>query len=449
MGERRHGILRYARALSGTAALALLCALGAFVVADREDRDPAPFQRVLDRQAAALRAGDERGFLDAVDPQAPRHRGAQRQVFHNLRRLPLSTWAYEVREVAAPQRGGGSGGSAGSGTAEGNAEGSAQGDTVTVEAVLRYRLADFDQVTTTATERFRFVRRDGGWRIADEASGSDSQLWEQGTMTVVRGAHSLVLGVGRDRAELRALADAADRAVPAVAGTWPDGWSRRTVLEAPASVRQMARLLGTPAADSGTYAGIAAVTTGEAGGASRAGGGRAPADRIVVNPSAYGLLSEEGRQVVLTHETTHVATRRQTTSATPLWLSEGIADWAGYRRSRLAPREAAPELARALAGRTADGGTAPALRALPADADFRFGNDPAGLARAYEGGWLACRMVAEEWGSEKLLALYARAGRAHGGGRPDADAALRSVLGVGKEEFTERWRAYTIRVLEP
>lgn len=441
MGARRHGILRYARALSGTAALALLCALGAFVVADRDGRDPAPFQRVLDRQAAALRAGDERGYLDAVDPQAPRHRGAQRQVFRNLRRLPLSGWAYEVREVAAPQRGDGSGAGAGSGTAEGS--------TVTVEAALRYRLADYDQVTTTATERFRFVRREGGWRIADEVSGSDSQLWEQGAMTVVRGAHSLVMGVGRDRTELRALAEAADRAVPAVAGTWPDGWSRRTVLEAPASVRQMARLLGTPAADSGTYAGIAAVTTGEAGGTSRTGGGDAPADRIVVNPQAYGLLSDEGRQVVLTHETTHVATRRQTTSATPLWLSEGIADWAGYRRSQLAPREAAPELARALAGRTADGGTAPALRALPTDADFRFGNDPAGLARAYEGGWLACRMVAEEWGAEKLLALYARAGRAHGGGRPDPDAALRSVLGVGKAQFTERWRAYATRVLGP
>ncbi|MEU3193830.1 hypothetical protein ABZ686_25105, partial [Streptomyces sp. NPDC006992] len=409
------------------------------LLSDRDGQDPAPFQRVLDRQAAALRAGDERGYLDAVDPQAPRHRGAQRQAFHNLRRLPLSSWAYEVREVAAPQRDGGEAG--GSGTAA--------GDTVTVEAALRYRLADYDRVTTTATERFRFVRRESGWRIAGEASGSDSQLWEQGAMTVVRGAHSLVMGVGRDRTELRALAEAADRAVPAVAGTWPDGWSRRTVLEAPASARQMARLLGTPAADSGTYAGIAAVTTGEAGGASRTGGGDAPADRIVVNPQTYGLLSEEGRHVVLTHETTHVATRRQTTSATPLWLSEGIADWAGYRRSHLAPREAAPELARALAGRTADGGTAPALRALPTDADFRFGNDPAGLARAYEGGWLACRMVAEEWGAEKLLALYTRAGRANGGGRPDPDAALRSVLGVGKAQFTERWRAYATRVLEP
>ncbi|MBQ1160015.1 hypothetical protein KBZ21_18190 [Streptomyces sp. A73] len=410
MGERRQW-MRYGRALSGTAALALLCGLGACVRAD--GRQHAPFQQILDRQAAAVRTGDEHGYLAPVDPGAPDHRDAQRQVFRNLRKLPLAEWSYDVREVTERDR------------------------AATVEATLRYRFAGYDPVTTTDTERLRFVRRDGAWHLAAEAPGSDRQLWEQGAMTVVRGEHSLVLGVGRQRSVLRALADAADRAVPAVARTWPDAWSRKTVLEAPASTRQMARLLGPPGANSRTYAGMAAVTTGEATGAP----GTDP-DRIVVNPRAYGLLSEEGRQVVLAHETTHVATRRQTTSATPLWLSEGIADWAGYRGSRLTPREAAPELARAVADRQLP-------NALPSDDDFRFGNDPDALASAYESGWLACRMIAEEWGTGELLALYERAGREHKGGRPDADAALRSVLGTGQAEFTERWQAYLRRQLAP
>jgi hypothetical protein len=55
----------------------------------------------------------------------------------------------------------------------------------------------------------------------------------------------------------------------------------------------MAGLLGST---DGDYRGIAAVTTGEAGGA-----GAAPADRVIVNPDAYGLLGDFGRQVVLTH----------------------------------------------------------------------------------------------------------------------------------------------------
>ncbi|MGP3988541.1 hypothetical protein [Streptomyces sp. 3N207] len=400
MGEKRQPT-RYGRALSGTAALALLCALGASARTAGHDPDHVPFQRTLDQQAAALRSGDESGYLTAVDAG---HRGEQRQVFRNLCRLPLSAWSYDVRKVTAKSD-----------------------RAATVEAALRYRLAGYDRASTTATERLRFVRRDGAWRIASEASGSDTQLWEQGTMTVVRGRHSLVLGVGRDRSELRALATAADHAVPGVAKTWPSGWTRRTVLEAPASTKQLARLLGSPAANSPTYAGIAAVTTGEAG------AGAGPGDRIVVNPKAYGLLSAEGRRVVLTHETTHVATRRQTTSATPLWLSEGIADWAGYRHSHLSPREAAPELARA----------ASAPRTLPSDDDFHFGNDPTELARAYEGGWLACRMIAEQWGPDKLIAFYDRAGR------ENADAALRSVLGVSEREFTGRWRTYVLRQLHP
>ncbi|MGI5351935.1 hypothetical protein ACQEU8_27660 [Streptomyces sp. CA-250714] len=404
MGTRRQRF-RYGRALSGTAALALLCGLGACLGTAGRGHDHGPFQHTLDRQAAALRGGDEPGYLTAVDPG---HRGEQRRAFHNLRRLPLAEWSYDVRKVTKAH------------------------DIATVEATLRYRLAGYDRVASTATERLRFVRRDGAWRIAAEASGSDAQLWEQGTMTVVRGSHSLVLGVGRKRSELRALADAADRAVPAVTATWPDGWSRRPVLEAPASTRQMARLLGSPAANSRTYAGIAAVTTGEVTGAARS-----DADRIVVNPRAYGLLSEEGRQVVLTHETTHVATRRQTTPATPLWLSEGIADWSGYRRSQLTPKEAAPELARA----------PDEAHTLPSDGDFHFGNDPAALARAYEGSWLACRMIAEQWGTGKLLALYEQAGRENDGKRPDANAALRSVLGISEKEFTDRWRTYVLQQL--
>lgn len=96
----------------------------------------------------------------------------------------------------------------------------------------------------------------------------------------------------------------------------------------------MAGLLGSPAS---SYRGIAAVTTGETGGREHA-----PADRIIVNPDAYGLLGSLGKQVVLTHETTHVATRADTTSATPLWLSEGYADWVGYRGSGRTAAQAAP-----------------------------------------------------------------------------------------------------------
>ncbi|MFU0243189.1 hypothetical protein ACKI1J_46835, partial [Streptomyces scabiei] len=227
-------------------------------------------------------------------------------------------------------------------------------------------------------------------------------------------------------AMLRRFADLADRAVPAVSDAWDGDWSRRVVVVVPRSVEGMAGLLGSPAS---SYRGIAAVTTGETGGREHA-----PADRIIVNPDAYGLLGTLGKQVVLTHETTHVATRADTTSATPLWLSEGYADWAGYRGTGRTAAQAAPELADAVAE-----GRMPAR--LPTDEDFGFTAEAEQLARAYEGGWLACRMIAEQWGEDRLDAFY-RAVGAHDDRTGAVEDALHTVLGTTEQDFTAHWREY-------
>ncbi len=155
---------------------------------------------------------------------------------------------------------------------------------------------------------------------------------------------------------------------------------------------------------------------------------------MLVNPEAYAVLGDAGKQVVLTHETTHVATRADTTAATPLWLSEGYADWIGYLGTGRTPAEIAPELARAVRdGEVPD--------SLPGDEDFAFTREPTRLARAYEGGWLACRMIAERWGVDRLSAFY-RAVGAHGKRAGAVEEALRKVLGTTPEEFTARWRDY-------
>jgi hypothetical protein len=188
----------------------------------------------------------------------------------------------------------------------------------------------------------------------------------------------------------------------------------------------MAGLLGSPAAD---YKGIAAVTTGEAGGS-----GQAPADRVVVNPDAYALLGDLGKQVVLTHETTHVATRAHTTPSTPLWLSEGYADWIGYLGTGRTPTEVAPELTRAV-----QNGQIPT--ALPTDKDFGFTSDPAKLAQAYESGWLACRMIAAHWDTPHLDAFYRTVG-SHPQRAGAIETALKKELGTTLEAFTAQWREY-------
>ncbi|MFD8211905.1 hypothetical protein ACFV2S_36620 [Streptomyces sp. NPDC059695] len=359
-------------------------------------------QSLLDRHARALLDRDEPGYLAALDPAlAP----AARTEFGRLAKIPLGGWSYRVTDV--------------DGAGEGRA---------TARAELDYRLRGYDSGPATTERVLDLVERDGRWYVTGDraAEGAPQQLWQQGEVTTVTGARSLVLGVGQSRDRLREIAAAADRAVPAVGNAWNGDWAGRVVVLVPASIDAMGRLLGGPA---DSYRGIAAVTTGRAG-----GGPAAPADRVIVNPDAYAVLGAFGRQVVLTHETTHVATRVQTTKATPVWLSEGFADWVAYRGTGRTAGQAAPELRRAVLA-----GDLPAE--LPDDAAFAFGGDAESLARAYEGGWLACELIADRWGEEKLTAFY-RAVGAHPARDGAVEKALRDVLDTTPAQFTADWRAY-------
>ncbi|MFJ6082085.1 hypothetical protein ACIQI8_11830 [Streptomyces sp. NPDC092369] len=382
---------------SGAVALVLLlvCLVGCggkpAATTDRKD-----LQRVLDRRASAVLDRDRTAFL----------RTGALSWFENLRGVPLASWSYRV--TALHQSG---------------------DTTATADVELRYQVQGYDKAPVTAGRTLTLSReQDGQWYVDAEtpAEKSAQQLWDQGEVAVVRGAHSLVLGVGQTSEALHRYADLADRAVPAVTGAWGPDWVGHVVVLVPKSLDGMAGLLGSPAS---SYRGIAAVTTGEVGGAPNA-----PADRVIVNPDAYAVLGALGKQVVLTHETTHVATRAHTSAATPLWLSEGYADWVGYRGTGRTPDQAAPELARAVADDEVP-------QALPTDRDFGFSGDATKLAQAYEGGWLACRMIAGKWGEAKLGEFYRAVGD-HRTRAGSVEGALKKVLGTTPEEFTEAWREY-------
>jgi hypothetical protein len=380
-------------------------------------------RRLLDQRAAAVLHHDRAAFLAGIDPRATGFLAEQRRMFGNLADVPLATWSYRlVSDHAFPLP------PAADGTRRAAAE-----------VRLRYRLSGYDAEPVVSAAFLTLARRGGRWYVAGDDDGAasgrhtDVQLWDQGRVTVVRGAHSLVLGLGPG-ASLRAYAADADRAVPEAVHAWGNGWPGKVVVEAPASLAQMAALLGgTPDG----YREIAAVTTGEPGttaaGTSGRGPVRAPADRVIINPEAFGGLSGFGRQVVLTHETAHVATRSSTNGHTPLWLSEGIADWVAYRTSGRGARQIAPELA-------ADAAAGRLPSALPDTDDF--GTTADRLAQAYEGGWLACRMIADQWSPEQLTGFYRAV--AEGGG---LDSRLRSSLGLTLTEFTARWRDYVAREL--
>ncbi|MGW6707151.1 hypothetical protein ACWGDE_19970 [Streptomyces sp. NPDC054956] len=327
-----------------------------------------------------------------------------------LAAIPLEDWSYEVTSVRE------------------------DGVRAFARAELRYRLTGYDAAPAGSAREVELTRDGAGggpaaasagsggtWTVTADrpAPGAPPQLWDQGPVTVERGAHALVLGgAGQSPAALSAIAAEADLAVPAASAAWPRPWAGRVVVLVPGSLDAMAALLGRPADE---YRGLGAVTTG------RTGGGPAPADRVVVNPEGYAQLTGEGRQVILTHETTHVATRAATTAKTPLWLSEGFADWAAYRTGTRTPAETAPALARAVRRGDLPG-------ALPANEAFAFGGDAEALARAYEGSWMACRLIARRWGDAALVSLYERAGL------DSLPEATDRTLGTDPTALTRAWQ---------
>ena len=410
-GARRRPASRRAATL---AACGLLLAGGCTVgsghpAVTRTPGDPA-VRALLARQSAAVLHHDRAAFLAGVDPHATRFRARQQKVFADLAKVPLASWSYTLVRTGAfrlPPA----------------ADGAVR---TAAEVRLGYRLAGYDDEPVTSTAYLTLTRRGSRWYVSSDDDGApsghrtDAQLWDYGPVKVVRGKHSVVLGL-EPEATLSGYAGDADEAVVQVRNAWgTGGWPGRVVIEAPATLDQTAALLNAKAAD---YSDIAAVTTGEGGVNTDA-----PADRVILNPAAFKELSAFGRQAVLTHETTHVATREATTAHTPLWLSEGIADWVAYRTSGRTAPEIAPELA-------ADVRAGHVPERLPTDADF--GSTAKGLAQAYEGGWLACRMVADHWSPRTLTSFYRAVAR---GGT--LDARLRSAVGLDTAQFTARWRAY-------
>ena len=295
---------------------------------------------------------------------------------------------------------------------------------------LRFVDAEGTQGYADATWRFRGFDRapayaevtvglaGEGDRVAITGFGGGdriSPLWLSGPVEVRRSAGSLVLVDGTP-AEADDYATRAAAAVPVVRAVLPR-WRDGLVVEVPASVEDLDRVLD---ADAGTYDQIAAVTTSADG---QLGPG-APV-HVFVNPDVYGALEDTGAQVVMAHEATHVATDAFS-STVPLWLLEGFADYVALRDVDLPVERSASQV---LAEVRRDGPP----DALPGEAEF--GTRTADLGATYEGAWLAARLLAQDGGEDALVRFYDEVGD----GTPVA-AALSSVFGLSLRAFTDQWR---------
>lgn len=378
---------------------------------------------LLAARSTALLRRDRAGFLAGIDAASPAFRIRQAKLFDNLRAVPLGAWSYTVdpeHELS------------GAGTRLAVFHAPVWAPTVSVN----YRLAGFDSGDTAQRQYFTFVERAGRWYIGSDddfdTAGHETArgLWDFGPVVVSRTATTLVLGHPGSRVSLRTIRQAADTAIPRVSAVWGRGWAGKVVVLVPGSQAELSRILQ----ERSDFSQIAAVATSQL--AERSG--QSAVDRIIVNPPNFAKLGALGRQVVLRHEITHVASRSFTTATTPTWLAEGFADYVGYLGTGVPVAEAGHELAVDIrAGR--------APKALPGNADFGGGN--VRLAQVYEMAWLACRLIAASVGQAGLVRFYRTVGGSSGAAGSGVEDALRSQLHLTTAQFTDRWRAYLARQL--
>ncbi len=357
---------------------------------------------LLARQDRLLR----RGSLAAYRRTWEGSRSAQDRAgmtFANLRRLGVST--LNARYVAATEGIPGPNGrplDAGAWTAD-------------VE--IAWRLAGVDRADARSTLSYTFDREGGSVRVVriTARQGARMPIWLLGRLHVSRSAHALAAAM-TERAALQLGAELSRAAVD-VARVLPS-WRGDLVAYAPATDRQFESLLAT---SPGAYARIAAVTT-------TSDGSRRPDApvAIVVNPTVFDGLGPIGAHVVITHESTHVATGA-TTVTMPLWVAEGFADYVGVGAVDVPLSVSAQAALRDLRRHGLP-------RHLPSDAEFSGG----AIEVAYEQAWLAMRVIARDYGRRRLVAFYEAV--VH---RPYAvRSAVRDTLGTSLSALTQEWRTY-------
>ena len=290
-------------------------------------------------------------------------------------------------------------------------------DAWVADAELSWRIDGFDEEVSVMEVSLTLVDTPDGaaFGSTEPAYDNPAPLWLLTDLAVERSRRALVAVADGQR--LDRFAQLADRAVRDVRAVLPD-WRGGLVVEVPASQAQLDQTLDAPP---NAYDSIAAITA-------TVDGSMDPSSpvHILVNPRVYSNLGDEGAQIVMSHEATHVAVDAAT-STMPLWLLEGFADYVALARTDLPVSVTASQI---LAEVREQGPP----RSLPGPDEF----DPSNklLGTSYEAAWLACRLLAEEYGEQRLVDFYTSVDEGRSLDEAFAD------LGTTEAEFTALWRKH-------
>lgn len=256
-----------------------------------------PVRRLLETQSAALLAGDENGWMAAVDADRPALAQRYRVLFHNLHALGVVVW--QPIEIIG-----------------GASHGWSQVEIAFCLASSRCDDVGIDQFPAIHRS-LEFGEAAGRLMIVgDEEAGKTEYLpWDRTTLTALPGKRVILAGTASAAAVLRRSVAAADGAATAASVyARPDTFVPRFVVYFAASAEWTQWFGGQQRRNVAAYA-------------RPSGSGLTQFEIVVRLPLRMDL------GLILRHEMGHVVTLLKTQHKEPSWLSEGVAEYIGHNGS--------------------------------------------------------------------------------------------------------------------
>lgn len=337
-------------------------------------------QLLVEGLAAAEKAADSdavRGFLDPeastafIDGEVARTQ--------NLAGVPLESWQYRFN--AGPDVPG------------------------SVAAVLEYKIRGGDRLPTRRPLVMTLTRHGDLWFVKGFADSPSARTyrgpWDFGPTSATSTDTTVVLAHPVGDALRGRVAELLRAAVADVARATAGNWQRNVVVWLTSSDEEYSALGGTP--------GTAAATVSD-----EMVDGHVSGQRIVFSPAAAARLDHDELDVVLRHELVHVATRARTNPGTPIWVTEGFADFVAYRDHGPIEEQSGD---------------------LPVDAAF---SGPQ-ANQAYASARTVFDFVEDRCGTGAAARFYDLLA-----GGAVFEAASREVCGLDVAEFRQSWHEWTI-----
>jgi hypothetical protein len=367
-------------------------------------------QAALSAFFQAAQAGDRTAFQSSISSRDPAFPDRARQLFDNLRGLPLTSLTARLvpgRSAVSTSR-----------QAVVGTDAWVQAASVTWRLGADTSSAEHTVWLTFVPEGVRTVVAGTIDTPVGAQPGPQPSWWLGPVRELGQGGVLVLVGAGQSGPDwlqrARKAAEAASEHLPA--GAVPAA-TAHLVMEIPATTSDFEKVVG---AAPGSYTGVAAVALAE---------GPTPrsALRVVVNPGAASRLSGDGLAVTLAHEIVHVVTCSAESPA-PGWAVEGLADYVALQ----AYPAVQPAVFKPLLEQVRRSGPP---KALPGNSAFAV--DASRLDLAYAEAWSFWRYLAVRSSPAQLGKFYS----ALNGGRT-VDQAATDVLHSSAAEVTAGWRRW-------